>query len=111
MMGSFLYYSTFYFLMSVSLVIFVYAIFVTIQICLSAHKKSIVSGEEALIGMEAEVMTAQHSHHVTVNLLGEIWKAESKHPVRSGQRVQVLRVEGLVLIVQPITRHSALSEE
>ena len=37
-----------------------------------------------------------------VRLGGEIWKAQSAVPLRAGQRVRVVRIEGLMLDVEPL---------
>jgi len=36
-----------------------------------------------------------------VHIHGEVWSAESRLPLKRGDRVQVIAVDGLVLHVQP----------
>ena len=67
---------------------------------IKAHQKTIVSGEEALIGMEAVVLSV-HKDYIIVRLLGEIWQAESTLPVKQHQRVKIIKSNGLILTVKP----------
>jgi len=78
-----------------------YLIIITCYIAVKAHQKSIVSGEEALIGMEATVLTVHHDQ-ITVRLLGEIWQAQAAVAVRPHQRVKIIKSNGLLLTIQPI---------
>lgn len=58
------------------------------------------TGEEALIG---QLATAQHDFdgEGRVRLLGESWLARAPGPVRRGDRLRVLAVDGLHLSVEP----------
>jgi membrane-bound serine protease (ClpP class) len=66
-----------------------------------ARRRPIVTGVEQIVGAEAEAL-ADFSESGNVRLGGEIWRARSGAPVRAGQRVRVVRVEGLLLHVEPI---------
>jgi membrane-bound serine protease (ClpP class) len=65
-----------------------------------SRRRPVVSGVEHIIGGTAEAIE-DFSGRGVVRLGGEIWKAQSPVPVRAGQRVRVVRVEGLLLHVEP----------
>jgi len=72
----------------------------TIWFAMQSRVRPVVSGEEEMAGKLAEAMEDfDHEGHVWVH--GERWMARSKNPVTKGQRLNVTRVEGLILHVQP----------
>jgi membrane-bound serine protease (ClpP class) len=56
-------------------------------------------GADALVGLEARVMSATQ---VRVN--GELWEARANEPLRPGDEVDVVGVNGLTLEVSPRRR-------
>jgi membrane-bound serine protease (ClpP class) len=68
------------------------------------HRAPKVSGVDQLIGAPAEALDDFREGRGRVHLLGEDWSARSVHPVRRGQIVRVIRLEGLVLEVEPIPK-------
>ncbi|MFC3549670.1 nodulation protein NfeD [Lysobacter cavernae] len=66
-----------------------------------ARRQPVVTGIEELVGSLA---VALHDFHGRgqVRIRGEVWQAESSVPVRSGQAVRVLAMDGLVLRVAPV---------
>jgi membrane-bound serine protease (ClpP class) len=83
------------------------------RLALTSHRRPPVTGKEGLIGMEG---TARHAIAPDspgyVHVHGELWRATSRVPVTSGQRVRVLDVNGLTLMVDPVvgaTREGASS--
>ncbi|PMR72328.1 NfeD family protein [Halomonas heilongjiangensis] len=59
------------------------------------------TGQEELLGSEAKVLEDfDGSGHV--RLMGERWNARSTAPLRKGQKVRVVRVEGLTIEVEPL---------
>ena len=66
-----------------------------------ARRRPVVTGVEALVGQVA-VALADFEGHGQVRIRGEIWQAASTVPVRRGQPVCVLKLDGLVLDVAPI---------
>ncbi len=64
------------------------------------HRRPVVSGLEGLIGKDAEVLEDFHGSGA-VFVQGERWSARCNQPVRKGDRVRIVRVEGLLLHVEP----------
>jgi membrane-bound serine protease (ClpP class) len=65
-----------------------------------AMKQPIVTGTQGMIGARAEAIDS-FSDRGTVKYGGEIWKARTQAPVSAGQSVRILKVDGLVLWVEP----------
>jgi membrane-bound serine protease (ClpP class) len=63
-------------------------------------KEPIISGTQGMIGARAEAIDS-FSDKGTVQYGGEIWKARTQAPVRAGQPVRIVKVDGLVLWVEP----------
>jgi membrane-bound serine protease (ClpP class) len=64
-----------------------------------ARRLRVSTGREAMIGAPAVALEdfAERGH---VRAFGESWQARSAHPIREGQRLRVMAVDGLVLTVQ-----------
>jgi membrane-bound serine protease (ClpP class) len=63
-------------------------------------KQPVVTGTQGMIGAQAEAIDS-FSDKGSVQYGGEIWKARTQAPVRAGQPVRILKVDGLVLWVEP----------
>jgi len=63
-------------------------------------RQPVVTGAQGMIGARAEAI-GSFSDNGTVQYGGEIWKARTQAPVSAGQSVRILKVEGLVLWVEP----------
>lgn len=74
--------------------------FIVITLVLKSFKKNVVSGREALMGMEGEVIEVS-AQRMLIRVNGEIWQANSTHPLTKGQMVRVKNIEGLILSVEP----------
>jgi membrane-bound serine protease (ClpP class) len=66
-----------------------------------AHLKKVTTGEQGLIGEIGTVASAIHGVG-KVSVHGEIWQAESKKPMKKGEKAIVESVDGLVLTVAPV---------
>lgn len=64
------------------------------------RRRPVVSGVEEMIGAVG-VAAEDIEHSGWVRVHGETWKAQSKEPVRRGQRVKVLGIDGLTLTIKP----------
>lgn len=73
---------------------------ITLYLAVKAHKKRVTTGKEGLIGAKGEVV-GYTKKGIVVHLLGEDWSARAPSALSIGQRVQVVRCEGLILIVKP----------
>ncbi len=78
---------------------FIVVIWLAIKAQLSKH----FSGAEAMINAEAEALTDILGEG-EVFLNGEYWKATSNTPIKKGAKVRVLKIEGLKLSVEEITK-------
>jgi membrane-bound serine protease (ClpP class) len=71
-----------------------------VTLSIRAMRKKIITGHEAMIGAEGEVIEyAYHQWHVRIN--GEIWQAKCATNLKPGQKIRVLDITGLVLTVEP----------
>ncbi|HKV62540.1 MAG TPA: nodulation protein NfeD [Candidatus Acidoferrum sp.] len=75
---------------------------VLMRLVLKSRQWKSATGKEEMIG-ERGIATAQLDAGVVglVRVHGELWRAESSQPVKEGEAVRVLRVEGLKLYVEP----------
>ena len=65
-----------------------------------ARRRPIVSGREHLLGILA-VAESDFSDRGNVRVQGELWEARTTTPVRVGQRLKIVAIEGLQLQVEP----------
>jgi len=65
-----------------------------------ARRRPVVSGREELPGARGEALD-DFSDRGRIRIHGEIWQAETRVPLKRGDRVRVSAVEGLVLHVEP----------
>ncbi len=72
-----------------------------VHLAIAAHRKSVLSGREGLIGQRGYVLSIVHQQ-ITVRVAGEIWAAQSIHPLQVDQQIKVSAVEGLTLIIEPV---------
>lgn len=59
-------------------------------------------GMEALMGREVEVRTACRPLG-EIRVRGEIWRARCERGADAGDRVRIVGLEGLTLVVEPVT--------
>ena len=72
-----------------------------IAAAIKARERPVVSGREEMLHAVGEVLDDfEHSGRIRVH--GEIWQAESVSPLKQGDRVKVVAVDGLVLQVQSL---------
>jgi membrane-bound serine protease (ClpP class) len=75
---------------------------VLMRLVLRSRQWKTATGKEELIGSHGVAMAQLAAGGVgMVRVHGELWSAESAQPVREGETVRVLRVEGLKLYVEP----------
>jgi membrane-bound serine protease (ClpP class) len=67
-----------------------------------SHGRPVVTGNATLIGQSGEVLSWSAAHG-EVQVHGEHWRAHAAGPLAPGQRVRVIRREGLTLVVEPET--------
>ncbi len=76
-------------------------IFFAVGMALKARSRPVVSGREELIGDIGEVQEDFDGKEGWARVHGETWRIKSKQPMRRGQRVRVVRMDGLILDVEP----------
>jgi membrane-bound serine protease (ClpP class) len=81
---------------AISLIFF----FVITSLALKSQQKAIVSGREGLIGYEGIVLSVRKDQ-IVVRVMGEIWDATSSHSLKPGDKIKVIKVQGLILQVEP----------
>ena len=75
---------------------------VLMRLVLRSRKWKLATGKEELIGAHGLAMAALAAGaEGMIRVHGELWRAQSSRPVREGEAVRVLRVEGLKLYVEP----------
>ena len=78
-------------------------LFVVLHVALRARRRPVVSGREEMLGATGEVMD-DTGGGVYARIHGEMWQVRADVPLRRGQRVRVVRMDGLVLAVVPAAR-------
>jgi membrane-bound serine protease (ClpP class) len=70
-------------------------------------KKKPLTGREGMVGVRGVALQAISPHAPgQVRVRGEIWRAESDQPIRSGEQIQVKGLQGLTLLVEPTNAES-----
>jgi len=65
-----------------------------------ARERPVVSGQEEMLQASGEVLgDFEGQGHIRIH--GEVWRAESATPLRRGDKVDVVAIDGLVLKVRP----------
>jgi len=72
-----------------------------IGMALKARQRAVVSGQEQLIGASGTVLE-DFEGDGRIHIHGENWHAKSVQPLKRGQAVRVIRIDGLTLHVEPI---------
>lgn len=76
------------------------ALVAIVWLALRSHGRPVVSGREQMIGSLGEAL-ADFERRGYVHLHGERWQAMTEVPIRAGQSVRVVDIDGLFLIVEP----------
>jgi membrane-bound serine protease (ClpP class) len=71
-----------------------------VSFAVRARRRPVVSGAEGLAREIAEAVE-DFERQGLVRVHGELWQAVSAQPVRAGQRLRILKVDGLVVQVEP----------
>jgi membrane-bound serine protease (ClpP class) len=75
-------------------------LFGIVSFAVRARKRPVVSGIEGMLRERAEAVESfDRQGHVRVH--GEVWNAVTRVPVLAGQKLQIVRVDGLTLEVEP----------
>jgi membrane-bound serine protease (ClpP class) len=71
-----------------------------VSFAVRARRRPVVSGHEGMLLARAEALEA-FDRQGLVRVQGELWNAVTATPVRAGQRLRIVRVDGLTLQVEP----------
>ena len=74
-------------------------VFFVVSMALRSHRRPVVSGSEELVGATGHALST-FSGEGSVRLHGEVWSARSQVPVATGEEVEVVGRDGLVLLVK-----------
>jgi len=74
-----------------------------IGVAIKARRRPVVAGREELIG-GIGVVLEDFERAGRIRIHSEMWNARSAVPLRQGQRVRVIEMEGLILRVEPIAQ-------
>ncbi len=77
-------------------------IFFAVGMALKARRRPVVSGQEGLIGEIGEALEDSDGSHCSARVHGETWRVRSEQPLSRGQKVRVVRMDGLTLDVEPV---------
>ena len=75
-------------------------VLLVVQRALSAQRQRVTTGAQGLLG-EVGVASTDVNLEGKVFVHGELWNATSQRPIRQGENVRILRIEGLQLLVEP----------
>lgn len=73
---------------------------VVLGMALKSRKKPVVTGSEQLVRSIGEVV-ADFEQEGWIRIHGELWRARSSVPLKAGQLVNVVAIQGLTLEVEP----------
>jgi membrane-bound serine protease (ClpP class) len=76
-------------------------IFFVAGMALKSWKRPVVSGREELIGSSGEVLADFDGKDGWARVHGETWRIRCKQPLRQGQKIRVLSMDGLIFDVEP----------
>jgi membrane-bound serine protease (ClpP class) len=74
-------------------------ILVVVGMLLRSRRRTVMTGAEALLGVEGDTVFWQGTQG-RVRILGEIWHARSPDPLAPGARVRVIARDGLTVVVE-----------
>jgi membrane-bound serine protease (ClpP class) len=77
-------------------------IFFVAGMAVKSWQRPVVSGREELIGSSGEVVQDFDGSDGWARVHGETWRIRCKQPLRQGQKVRVLSMDGLILDVEPV---------
>lgn len=74
---------------------------IVLRMIFAAHRKPVVSGAEEMLGSIGQVLEDIEETGL-IHIHGETWQVQSKLPLRRGDQVKVIAIDGLILNVEPI---------
>ncbi len=81
-------------------------IFFVAGMAMKARRRPVVSGREELIGSLGEVLEDFDGKDGWARVHGENWRIRSRQPLGRGQKIRVVRMDGLIFDVEPEEGHN-----
>ncbi len=72
-----------------------------LSMALRSRRRPVVSGREAVVGQRGKILISDE--RIWVRIEGERWQCRSHVSLKEGQEVVVKSVEGLILVVEPVS--------
>jgi membrane-bound serine protease (ClpP class) len=73
-----------------------------VVMAIKARQRKKVIGTETLIGKTAVVVADFSNHEGWVRHEGELWQAQAEQSLHAGQKVQIIKIDGLTLFVNAL---------
>jgi membrane-bound serine protease (ClpP class) len=73
---------------------------------LRARSRKVVSGMEEMVGLTGRALES-FDHEGRIRVHSEEWQAHSEQPITENQLVKVIRLEGLVAIIEPANKEES----
>jgi membrane-bound serine protease (ClpP class) len=80
-------------------------VFLTVTLAVKARGRAVVSGREQLVGSAGEVLE-DFDREGWARVHGELWRVAGAGPMRRGQKVRIIGVDGLKLQVEMEAEHN-----
>jgi membrane-bound serine protease (ClpP class) len=80
-------------------------VFATAWFAVRLRRHPVVSGREHMLGSVA-VAESDFAERGHVRVQGELWDARTTRPVRAGERLRIVAIDGLQLAVEPATEET-----
>jgi membrane-bound serine protease (ClpP class) len=74
---------------------------IVVRMAVKTYRRPVVTGAEEMLGSIGEVVEGFEKRGF-VHVRGEDWQAETRQPVKPGDRVKVTEIHGLILKVEPL---------
>jgi membrane-bound serine protease (ClpP class) len=74
---------------------------IVLRMVLAAHRKPVVSGVDEMLGSIGQVLE-DFEETGRIHIHGETWQVQSKSPLRRGDQVKVIAIDGLILNVESV---------
>ena len=84
-----------------AIILLILVVLFTIYLAWRAHTQPVVSGREELIGATGNVVI-DNKGMVFARVLGELWQVNTDRPLKEGDKIKVIAINGLTLKVKLI---------
>ena len=74
---------------------------IALRIIFAAHRKPVVSGADEMLGSIGQVLE-DFEEAGRIHVHGETWQVRSQSPLKRGDQVKVIAIDGLILSVKPV---------